>query len=457
MLIVFVSASSSCTNLKPEEPDAEPFLEAPSPRSSMVNIPITFEVSQLEEKINKQITGEFYQDTTFSDHNNDNLKIKLSRFDRVKIKMSGNKMVTTFPLDVSSEVLFEKKILGINIRKKQKLDFKVNVEFESIYSVNRDWEVITSTSLKELNWIDEPKVKVAIFNVKVSKLVEKIVKRNEDRILRKIDHEIKANIHLQKTISKVWNDIQKPILVNRQLQKVWIKLDPTSVSVNPLTSNGKRIIINTYIDAQLRSNIGDSIEAFTVKALPQLKITKRPVEEFDLNLQSKISFDEINDVLEDVIKGQEIKVSGHNIIVKDASFSGNGQNLILKLNVKGDAKGTLYFKGKPYFDPEKEVLIINDFNYDIYTEEVIVKVADWLYHNDFKDKLQGYLVLPLGNQLKDIPLLIENAVDKGKLGKKINLNISSMKVSPQDIVIRPEGIHTTINAKGKVEIMIEKI
>jgi hypothetical protein len=455
-IAIVLLLATSCNNIQPEEPAFVPFDEAPVTKGSRINIPITFEVKHLERKINTVLSGEFYSDDSF-ETDSENLKITLSTYKRTKIKLKGNKMVTIIPLNVVSEVQLEKKVLGINIRKRQKLNFKVDLEFESEYGINHDWQIITKTHLKDLHWKEEPKVKVAFLNIKVTKIVEKILKEKEKHLLSKIDKEIKDNIHIEKIIAKIWKDIQKPILVNRQVKNVWLKLDPHAVTTSPIYSDGKYIIINTSIDGQLHSIIDDSVSAFTVKEIPKLKILKTLQDEFDLNVKSEVLFSEINRLLADSLEGKILEVSGHKIKVKNAHMKGNGKNLILKLDVGGDTKGTLYFTGKPVFDPEKQALTITDFNFDVNTEEIIVKVADWLYHDEFRDKIQKVLYLPLGDKLRQIPLLIENAVAKGKMGQKIDLSIYRMIVVPEDIVIRPEGIHITLNAKGKVGLFLEKI
>src|SRR3954471_3474575 len=75
----------SCRSLKPEKPE-EKYINEPK-IISWVNIPVAIPLSKIQDKLNLEISDLIYQDTSGTNRDNGNIKIKVWK--RSPIKVTG--------------------------------------------------------------------------------------------------------------------------------------------------------------------------------------------------------------------------------------------------------------------------------------------------------------------------------------------------------------------------------
>jgi hypothetical protein len=181
----------------------------------------------------------------------------------------------------------------------------------------------------------------------------------------------------------------------------------------------------------------------------------RPIS--DLKVLFTIPFADLNRVLSNNMKGRKLELAGGLITIKSASVYGGQHALILKTDVDGSVKGTLYFHGKPYFDTLSNTLQVRDVDFDVHTEERLLATADWLLHDTLRDTLTAALTIPMGRQLAALPKKIETAFARGKAGKKTELDIAAFRLVPQRIAVRPEGVQILIDIQSKVTLEVKRL
>jgi hypothetical protein len=75
--------------------------------------------------------------------------------------------------------------------------------------MNETWNLDTKTEIKNIEWVQDPKLNIAGIKWNLRPPMEKALKKNEDKIIEKLDSSIGDLINLRKIVEKLWMDIQK--------------------------------------------------------------------------------------------------------------------------------------------------------------------------------------------------------------------------------------------------------
>ena len=456
--MVFIGFSA-CEWRESEPPTQDFFSDTLSPKLSYWNLPLVLGVDKIEKKINQKVRGTIYVDSSFSNNNNDSIKLKIRKIGNIKLSVKEDQIHWEVPLKVFFDGFVEKKVGDVILQSYQIIDFSAKLYFESKVSISKDWRLQTSSSLKDIFWLKKPRIKLAFINLTIGKAVEKVIREKEDKLLEKLDGVIRRQVNIKKHVAKVWKDIQKPILISKKFQPIWLMAQPQSLEVEGIEGIGQRIYIRSRIGLMLETKMGSPPPVVINETLPEaIKLGKQKFpNSFDLQLLSEISYDHINQLLADSLKDRAFTLEDYLIIIERAEIYGRGQHLIIKIDIGGDTEGQMFFKGIPQYDPQLGALKIKDFDFDLQQGETITIVADWLLHDMFRINIQQKLVLPLGNHIDRIPSLISEAIEKDKVGEKISVTINRLNLTSSDIMVLPESIQMMVRIQGNAEIELEKL
>ena len=145
------------------------------------------------------------------------------------------------------------------------------------------------------------------------------------------------------------------------------------------------------------------------------------------------------------------------IKIKEASVYGSQRAIVVKTEVGGIVRGTLFFRGRPFYDTTSNTLRIEQLDFDVATQEKLLDSADWLLHDHLRDSLQAALTIPLREQIEQIPKKINVAFERAKVGHKTDLALPEFRFMPQRIAVRPDGIQVLIKVESKVSVRVQHL
>lgn len=446
----------ACMGVDPEAPYVQEFSPPVSPKDSRIAIPLSIPVPELQKKINEALKPELYNDDTYGE---DKMKLRIERLDDVKLNFRGAILNYDAPVRITVQRQLSDK-LGMNT---PKADFSLHLYFSSTVAVGQDWSLHTKTALKHYTWLKKPatlekgNLKILGQDISLEGLLEKKLDEQKDKIGELIDQAIRKNVRLDKILSKIWRNLQKPILLNKKMHNVWIKATPRALRISPPrgVNNELRLVLELMTHAETLT--GDEPKYTEQRALPPLQVKPKLLPGLELNLFTDLNFAEVNTLLEKKVRNLKIPVEGYKLKIKKAEVYGNGSNIVFKADVGGDVKGTLYFKGRPEYDSASQSLHIRDFGYDVHTEELLLQTADWLLKDVVLEEIQNRLNFPLGDKLNSLPQLIEKGIGNSKAGKKVDLSIDSLKVSGKDIQVYEKGIRINVRGEGQARLHLKRL
>lgn len=445
-----------CQTLEKHEPVLNPVKGNIEHPISDVHLPLLLEIDEIEDLINTKLDGEIYNDPSFD---KDNVKLSISKIGRISVSLQGNYLYYRLPLHIWIQARIKKKLLRA-IKKQQTLDFSLVLHFRSKLEVDEQWKPVVTTKLLKYEWVKKPKVKIGFMKVGVKKLVEKQLDKRMDGLLENIDQSIHEKLDIKPLISKVWTDIQKPILINKKVTQVWLKAEPQKLFMTHINGKDGYLQLNVRLQAELHTLFGDTAGMVINKKLPPLLHHEDTSSHFSLYVKSSIPLELLTDLLNEQVGRKDFSVEGYEdykVSLDKFQVLSSDSQLVLKVGIDGEINGDVYFNGSPMYDSASQVLTLQNFDLAVSSEEVLMNTAEWLLKSELKLRVQEELKLSIGDKLSKLPLLIQNAIDNSKLSQKASIRLSNVKLEPKEILITDKDVQLLLQASGNVNMELEKL
>ncbi|GAB2553797.1 DUF4403 family protein [Spirosoma areae] len=454
VLLVFIGSLDGCNRVRPDIPVAEAF-EPPitDPVSYMAGT-ITFNIRDLENKINRSLPTTLVPEEAFEGKKGEAWRFRVERTGPVKIRYANRRVYFSAPLQVwySNPIGLRK---GENRKSRPFCALAVN--FTSPLGVSSGWRLATKSTFEDYHWIQKPAVRVLGVKINVTKLSERLLEKRRGAIEHAIDSAVYNGLRLDRQVRKVWRDMQKPLRISKVPENLWLLPKPFSIAAAPVLGNSRQISVPIQIAFRVDTRLGPRPVVDTLERLPRLLRRNVLPSSSRLEVLAFIPYSDINHVLTRTLTKQKLNLMGGTITIKRASIYGSGRNLILRTDVKGAVNGTLYFHGIPAYDTLTNTLRIVNVDFDVDTKEHLFATADWLLHDNLRDTIQTALVVPLRQQIDTIPEKIETAFARAKAGQKTDLDIDAFQLVPQRIVVQRDGVQLLIKVRSKVAVKVKKL
>jgi hypothetical protein len=451
-IILALTGAVSCQRVKTETPVTQSFDSAIADPVSFVSADVTFNIRDLEHKINEALKPVLVTEETFEGKKGEAWRLRVERTGPVRIRYANQKVSFSAPLQV-----WYSNPIGLRKDKRSRPLCALAVNFVSPLSVASNWRLTTRVSLQDYHWIKEPTVRLIGMKVNVKKLAENLLDKRRADIEMAIDSAVHNELRLDREVRRIWRDMQKPLRLNKTPEEIWIIPRPFSVAVAPVYGNARRITLPIQVAFRVDTRFGAMPVVEQIEQLPRLLRRNRLPSASRLQVLARVPYADLNRVLARRLNQQKLDLAGGTIRIKNATVYGGGRSLVLKADVGGAVNGTLYFRGLPAYDTLTNTLRVEDVDFDVVTKERLFATADWLLHDHLRDTLQSVLVVPLRYEVDTLPEKIESAFSRAKAGKKTALDVDAFRLVPLRIVVRPEGIEILIKVESKVDLAVKRL
>ena len=451
--ILVLSWATACQKVKPKAPVAEGF-DPPIPTAfSFLAGPITFQIKSLEDKINAAVKTEIISPETLKGQKGANLNMRVRRTGRIRIRYVNHKVTFSAPLEIWLDN-------PIRLRKKKHAPealCALSVDFQSPLQVASDWRLTTRASLVKHTWIKPPKVRVLGIGIPFARLAENLIRKRRPEIEKAIDDAVYNGLRLDKQVRPIWLDLQKPLLLAKKPDTLWLVPTPFSVAVGEVTGNDQTLTVPIRVAFYTKTMIGLRPKPVLNHKLPAIRRDKHIRQTTDLRVMSFISYADINRILARQLKGRKLELAGGLLTINKTTVYGGQHAVIIRADVGGAVKGTLFFRGQPAYDTLTHTLLVKNIDFDVETEQRLLASADWLLHDRLNDTLAKALRFPIREQIDKLPTLIDTAFERAKAGRKNDLDILAFQFVPQMIAIRPNGIQAMLKVETKVAFKVKRL
>ena len=460
VLIFLILGLFACKKIKTERPPCSEEAAVIPIDTSYMSTPQVIPTHLIEVKLNRVVRKVLREDPDFEHVNEDGekegLKMKVTRLGEITVHWKNNVARYQAPLKVLIEKqIVSKKVMPVLENLALKTAFSLRLVFETTLDLGTDWQLIPKTRFVSFVWLSEVKALGGLIDIK--KMVERRIDKSMPDILHKMDDTIRTGIHIDRVMARVWKKIQKPLLINRTTPLVWLKIHPIQFEMGKITTQHGNLMVQGRLSATTETILGDTPVYEVLTRLPTLLKHNSLPDTAYLYIRSEIPFTQINAAIQENLTGKTFAVSGRSINIKSAQIWGCGSNLMLQLHITGGVKGDVYFQGKPVYDPTTQSISIQNFDFEVHTEEVLLASADWLLHSSFKSQMQTALSIPLQTQFTKIPDAIMQGIENGRAGKKMDVHIEAWDFQPQSITVQAETVTVLIIVHARARVELEQL
>lgn len=453
---ILILTLDSCTTFSPEAParsQLDSTLVAPE---SELNVPVYFPVQELEDMANEKLAAKIIEANVAISEKNDTIYLSISRFEPLRLAYDGDRGITyTLPVQIDGHL--QSRVLGIGIRNKEPIRARVLITLFSDLYLNEQWDIEPQTEVKGFKWVEEPKLNVAGVKVGFKSTIEKVLVNNKEKIITKLDSSAGDILKIRTSVEKLWVDIQKPIRVNRKVIPVWLKADATDMSGLVLRQSADTLMIEVALKAHLRTTLDSAAAAYKPQPLPRFRRKEQSNPGIHAYALATIPFASLNTVLNQVTDTMKFTYGSHQVKVESGEIYGTNDNgIAIRLSLRGDLRADVFLRGTIGFDSLEKKVIIENFAFDLASEQSLLNAADWFAHDVIINRLKPYLSIPLEGTFDILPVLINRGVEKGKLGKKIDIHFAEFDMNIYQHLVTRDNIQIIVKVDGKAGVELQK-
>lgn len=463
ILVIFALISCKRTDITAEAPDKAGPSAVFQRRLSTINLPISITVKELESRINQQFSSVLYRDESLE---GDNVKVTVTKNGDIGIKAVGSKLSFSIPIHVWALGSWEWQACSFcpKLAKSETTNFDMDISVETVLALTEDWKIKTTT-VGNYKWgKTRPSLNIGPISVPLSGIIDLALKPQMSRIAAQLDKEIQNRINIKQYVQKAWNDVQQPILLDHDMN-AWLVVSPQEVRITPLTGTNGTLSMKVGINSFIELVSGDKPAPKLNTTLPKLITDPALNDDFELDLVGEISYAQATALLKQQVlnKPYYFENNKYEVIVRDLALSSNGDKVLIDMVVDGKAGrkklgGRIFLEGVPYYDAATSSVRVKDFDYNLKTKNVLLKSASWLANIGFHKRMQEMLVFPLEGQIKDMQKTVQDNLNKSiRLSSGLTLKGNINSITPEGIYLTPHSIKAVVNAKGKLNMTVEKM
>lgn len=466
--IAIISFNSACKvkTAYPPVPTKVAAVQANRPLST-INLPVSLEIEDLQDAVNKQFKGVLYNDNSFENNNDDNLILKVTKIADFAIAAKGDKITIVAPLEVYVKGRLKKDFFSMfdqdfGIDKSKEATFKLDVVVNTKLNLNQDWDIITKSEAG-FQWREQPYLELGPVKIPIGSIIETVVNTQIADINKKLDNEITKNIKLKPMALQFWNQLQNPIVVSERYQ-TYLKIVPEFISMSTIKSDGKKIDVNLGFRSDIAVITGYKPEPVELRPLPKLQLQSRVDSTFNLYFNANVSYAFATEYAKKEFVGKEMQFDNglQLVTINDMNFFNNGDKIGMMLDInallkngifKKKFKGVIYALGTPYYNDSTQTLSIKNFEFDIKSRDALVGTAEWLLKNNLRKKIEEKLNFPMKEQLEKAQKVADESLNNAKIpGMKLKGKVDSIK--PQSIKLSEENIQLIIQSTGRLNVLL---
>ena len=434
---VTLTSSAGDTPLTAAKPTVKTFRAALNKEASTLNIPIEMSTDELAKILNLTIHKELYKGSTRTK----GLSTDVMRNGPIGISAADNFLYITLPVTMSLRYsMFETKPIPLTLK------FRVTA------SVTPDWRLQTNVLFLGVSDLLAEEVGIGMLSLKPRSIVEGVTQPLQKMLSDLVAQKINDLLPLKTQVAKVWNTAQKPLLLDKNY-KTWLKLTPQEVMLYPLSARNNRVKLSVGISTFAEIIVGPEPVAPPVRPLPNLTLVNTFDKTFRIALNADIFYKDLRAIAAPLLVGKQFDSDGKHVIVKDFDLYGNGDKLVVKLVTEGSLDGVIYLTAKPLFNTQTGVFSVEDVDFDMQTESLLLKSADWFLHGTIRRMIQEKLSMNLTERLEQSRQIAAKALSRKQLLEHVFLKSDIKELKFKDVIVQQDRIAIQVYTEGDSAIL----
>lgn len=446
--IVFVGCSTTnkIASLKPEPSKNVPM--AYKTNTSFVSMPMEISMKEIENQLNKSLTGLIFEDNNMAD---DKSEMKIWKTNPIKISEKDGKIQSIIPLKIWSKFKYGTDFMGLNDTREINLEGTITLISTAKLS---NWKMNTTSKIEDFEWSESPTILVAGKKVPITYIINPTLSLFKSKIAKKIDEAIEKSCDFKPYVLQVLEKMSTPFQTSEQYE-TWFKLNPIEMYVTDAVLQKSKISMDLGLKCSMQTMVGQQPKSsFNKDGIVFKPVTKVP-EKTTATIAAVSTYESASRVITKNFQGKEFASGNRKIVVQKVAIWAKDGKMIIELDMTGSINGEIYLSGIPNYNTITKEIYFDQMDYVLNTKGILTKTANWLLQGTILKKIQENCRYSIKENLDEakknmLPYLANYSPMKGVF---VNGTLADFEF--EKVELTNDAIIAFINTSGKVNVKID--
>lgn len=379
VLFISCSATKKIEALKPAPSDNTPTVYKTT--TSYINMPVEIPLKEIENQLNKTLSGLIYNDSILDD---DKTEMKIWKQAPIKLVEKNGKIESVLPMKIWAKVKYGTDYLGLNDTREFNLNGTITLLSDARLS---NWKLTTTSEIQDFEWSESPSIVVAGRSVPITYLVNPTLRIFKSKIAKKIDDAINKSTDFKPMVLSVLEKLSTPFQTSEQYE-TWFKLIPSELYVTDAVLSKSKITMDMGLKCSMQTIVGQKpANTFKKEAIILKPVSKMP-NKIEATVAAVSTYESASRILTKNFQGQTFASGSRKITVQKVDLWHKDGKMIIALDMTGSIDGTIYLAGYPNYNAVTKEIYFDQLDYVLNTKGVLTKTANWLLSGMILKKIQ---------------------------------------------------------------------
>ena len=450
LILLSILFSCSSTNkiatIKPEPSQNTPM--AYKTTTSFVSMPMEVSLKEIENQLNKALTGLIYEDNNLED---DKTEMKIWKTGTIKLIEKDGKIQSVLPLKIWSKIKYGTEFMGLNDTRE--IDLNGTITLLSTAKLS-NWKMNTSSVIEDFEWSESPTILVAGKKVPITYIINPTLSIFKSKVAKKIDDAIEKSCDFKPYVLNVLETLGTPFKTSEEYE-TWFKMNPIEVYVTDAQLQKSKIKMNLGLKCTMLTMVGQEPKNVFDKESVTFKPVATVPDKTTATVAAISTYESASRIITKNFQGKEFASGSRKITVQKVDLWSKDGKMIIALDMTGSINGSIYLSGIPNYNSVTKEIYFEQMDYVLNTKGLLTKTANWLLQGVILRKIQENCRYSIKENLDEgkkslLPYLSNYSPMKGVF---VNGTLNDFEF--EKVELTNEAIIAFITTSGKLNIKID--
>nr|WP_294933912.1 DUF4403 family protein [uncultured Flavobacterium sp.] len=445
-IFIGCSTTKKVEALKPMPSDNTPTVYKTT--TSYISMPVEVPLKEIENQLNKVLTGLIYNDSILDD---DKTEMKIWKQAPIRLVEKNGKIESVLPMKIWAKVKYGSDYLGLNDTREINLSGTITLLSDAKLS---NWKLTTTSEIEDFEWSESPSIVVAGRNVPITYLVNPTLRIFKSKIAKKIDDAINKSTDFKPQVLSVLEKLSTPFLTSEQYE-TWFKLIPTELYVTDAVLSKSKLTMHMGLKCSMQTIVGQKPATTFKKENIVLKPVSKMPNKIEATVAAVSTYESASRILTKNFQGQTFGTGSRKITVQKVDLWHKDGKMIIALDMLGSVNGTIYLSGFPNYNAVTKEIYFDQMDYVLNSKGALTKTANWLLSGMILKKIQETCRYSIKGNLEDGKKNMQPYLSNYSPMKGVFVNGSLNDFEFDKVELTDKAIIAFIKTSGQMSIKID--
>lgn len=373
------STSNKIASLKPVPSENVPMVYKTT--TSFVNMPMEITLKEIENQLNKSLTGLIYEDNDITD---DKSEMKIWKTGTIKLVEKDGKIQSILPLKIWSKFKYGTEFMGLNDTREIDMNGTITLISDAKLS---NWKMNTNSKIEDFQWSESPTILVAGKKVPITYIINPTLSIFKSKVAKKIDDAIEKSCDFKPYVLDVLEKMSTPFETSEQYE-TWFKMIPIEVYVTDAVLKKSKIEMDLGLKCSMQTMVGQQPKNTFDREVVTFKAVSKMPDKTVATVAAISTYESASRIITKNFQGKEFGSGTRKIVVQKVDLWAKDGKMIIALDMTGSVNGSIYLSGIPYYNSITKEIYFDQMDYVLNSKGILTKTANWLLQGIILKKIQ---------------------------------------------------------------------